>query len=257
MKSRIPNTPLRFGTKNDFDLALNELRWIRSINGKLEESDYEIVSSKYLFPKEFLKHGLKGLSQNDFIIMKSKWFPIIYGWWKHWDEMQTEYLKRIIWFSRSLFVFYFVLVVIVTTYLYLIFLFLRFDLGPINLIGIGISLALFGVSFLYHLHGGKGQLEEKMVEQEDKIRKEGMEQMIESVNDFITKSKILRVAVVSPKKALKFLSSNIVKLSGVNLGRMEIIREGKSFEIPVSFLEKPVKSHAERWKKILNSNKSK
>lgn len=85
--------PMKFGLENDLKIALTELRWIRKTRGKLKNSDFNTVSVKYEFPVDFLKRGLKGFSYpEDFLISKSKWFPILYSW-----------LVRDQWYSINLF----------------------------------------------------------------------------------------------------------------------------------------------------------
>jgi len=73
--------PMKFGSENDLKTALTELRWRKSTKGKLMKIDFRTVSEKYRFPIGFLKKGLTGLSYpEDWLISKSKWFPIIYNW---------------------------------------------------------------------------------------------------------------------------------------------------------------------------------
>jgi hypothetical protein len=63
------------------NIALTELRWIKKNRGKLTNSNFKTVSEKYKFPIDFLKKGIRGFSYpEDFLISKSKWFPILYSW---------------------------------------------------------------------------------------------------------------------------------------------------------------------------------
>lgn len=80
MTVKLSLNSMRFGSEEDFDTAITELRWITKTYGKSRKSDFERISSKYLFPTEFLQLGLKGLSRDDYRISKSKWFPILYSW---------------------------------------------------------------------------------------------------------------------------------------------------------------------------------
>ena len=78
---RISFDPMKFGNENELDIALTELRWIKKTKGKLRNSDFKTVSEKYKFPIDFLKKGIRGFSYSeDFLISKSKWFPVIYSW---------------------------------------------------------------------------------------------------------------------------------------------------------------------------------
>lgn len=73
--------PMKFGSESDLKTALTELRWRKSIKGKLMKIDWKTVSGKYKFPISFLKKGLSGFSYpEDWVISRSKWFPIIYNW---------------------------------------------------------------------------------------------------------------------------------------------------------------------------------
>lgn len=87
--------PMRFGSKNDLDIALTELKWIKKVKGKLANSDFATVSEKYKFPIDFLKKGLLGFSYpDDWLVSKSKWFPIIYSWIIR-DEEHSNFLLKL------------------------------------------------------------------------------------------------------------------------------------------------------------------
>jgi hypothetical protein len=78
---RLPRKPMKFGSEEDFYVAIAELKWIKSLRGNLKDEDIEQIANKYLFPSDFLKEGLKGLKYpEDFMLSKSKWFPILYTW---------------------------------------------------------------------------------------------------------------------------------------------------------------------------------
>ena len=78
---RISFEPMKFGNENELNIALTELRWINKVKGKLKNSDFKTVSDKYRFPVDFLKKGIREFSYpEDFLISKSKWFPILYSW---------------------------------------------------------------------------------------------------------------------------------------------------------------------------------
>jgi hypothetical protein len=73
--------PMKFGSQNDLQIALTELRVIEKSKGRLSQSDFLSVSQKYMFPIDFLKQGLKGFSYpEDWLISTSKWFTILYSW---------------------------------------------------------------------------------------------------------------------------------------------------------------------------------
>jgi hypothetical protein len=81
-EEKFPKKPMKFGSEEDFYVAIAELRWIKSLQGNLKNEDVEQIANKYLFPSDFLKEGLKGLKYpEDFMLSKSKWFPILYTWY--------------------------------------------------------------------------------------------------------------------------------------------------------------------------------
>ena len=92
---------MKFGNEEDFKIAITELKWVIQTFGKATKKDFEVVSSKYNFPVDFLKQGLMGLEfPDDFKISKSKWFPILYSWSTRKREvsyklfrLQIDYLK--------------------------------------------------------------------------------------------------------------------------------------------------------------------
>lgn len=72
--------PMKFGSEEEFQTAVTELKWIQQ-NRRLTNGDFETLSSKYNFPQDFLRAGLKGLKYpEDFRVSTSKWFPIIFSW---------------------------------------------------------------------------------------------------------------------------------------------------------------------------------
>ena len=103
---RISFGPMKFGSENELNIALTELRWIKNIRGKLRNSDFKTVSEKYRFPIDFLKKGIKGFSYpEDFLISKSKWFPIFYSWVVRERQLSINLLKLQIDYVRTKFRF--------------------------------------------------------------------------------------------------------------------------------------------------------
>jgi len=82
-KKRMPlsTDPMRFGLENDLKIALTELRWLKKSKRELKDSDFATVAEKYELPTDFLRKGLAGFDfPDDYLISKSKWFPILYSW---------------------------------------------------------------------------------------------------------------------------------------------------------------------------------
>jgi len=104
---------MKFGSERDLRIALTELKWIERTKGKLIKSDFEIISDKYEFPIDFLKEGLKGFSYpEDFMVSKSKWFPIIYSWMYNARELGLDLFKFQIDYVQTLFRFSLFLVIL-------------------------------------------------------------------------------------------------------------------------------------------------
>lgn len=86
---------MKFGSEEDFRVAITELKWVMKTFGKATRKDFERISSKYHFPIGFLKQGLKGLSSpDDYRISKSKWFPVLYSWKNQRRQISYELLRR-------------------------------------------------------------------------------------------------------------------------------------------------------------------
>jgi hypothetical protein len=72
---------MKFGSENDLEIALTELKWIKSIHGKLTQDDFKTVAEKYEFPIDFLEKELSGPSYPEGRQMsKSKWYTVLYSW---------------------------------------------------------------------------------------------------------------------------------------------------------------------------------
>ncbi len=77
----LSDAPMKFGSRKDISTALTELRWLEKNKDYLTEPDFDNISEKYHFPVDFLKTGLSGFTYpDDYLISKSKWYPIIYFW---------------------------------------------------------------------------------------------------------------------------------------------------------------------------------
>jgi hypothetical protein len=85
-------TAMKFGSQEDFKTAMTELKWIMKTFRKVSRRDFETVSTKYNFPTDFLKAGLKGFMSdaNDYRISISKWFPIMFSWERQKKEVSDE-----------------------------------------------------------------------------------------------------------------------------------------------------------------------
>jgi len=111
--SNISFDAMEFGSENDLEIALTELKWMKKTKGKLAQSDFAMVSEKYKFPIDFLKKGLTGLTfPDDYRISRSEWFPILYSWIITRRELSLNLFKFQIDYLRTAFRLHSVLVVL-------------------------------------------------------------------------------------------------------------------------------------------------
>jgi hypothetical protein len=100
-KEEEPYTAMKFGSELEFNNAILELKWLKSLKGSISEEDFEAIALKYQFPTEFLKTGLTGLKYpDDYKISKNKWFPILYAWHKHREDISYEIEKAAAYVGR-------------------------------------------------------------------------------------------------------------------------------------------------------------
>jgi hypothetical protein len=110
-EERFPKKPMKFGSEEDFYVAIAELKWIKSFRGNLKDEDVEQIANKYLFPFDFLKEGLKGLKYpEDFIPSKSKWFPILYAWQYRGNIVENVW-KRAATYAKARYDFFRILLI--------------------------------------------------------------------------------------------------------------------------------------------------
>jgi len=99
---RITTQPLKFGSRNDLELAITELTWINERNGKLVNQDFYTISIKYALPTDFLKEVIKGqVTQENFCVTKSKWYPIYYTWMIQDNDLSFNLYKLQFDYFRS------------------------------------------------------------------------------------------------------------------------------------------------------------
>ena len=119
---RISCNPLTFGSRNELRIALTELAWIRKIKKRVSRSDFKLVSEKYRFPTEFLERGFNGFSYpEDFMISKSRWFPVIYSWVINERQQSEKILKLNIDYiqSRRKSIYYLLVLIILFYYVFI------------------------------------------------------------------------------------------------------------------------------------------
>lgn len=178
---------LRFGSEEDFKMAITELEWIIETFGKATKRDFEAVSSKYNFPIGFLKQGLKGLTfPDDYKISRSRWYPILYSWAIQSKKvsdglfrLQIDYLS-----SRHSFIRTFAILIGVSQVLTLFLKdYFMLDLLSLSLLIITFVLFFIGLYFEMknHLSGKKIALDECRY----LLRQKGLEKMVEENEEFV------------------------------------------------------------------------
>jgi hypothetical protein len=83
--------PPTFGSRLDFERAVFELKWL----GKDDDQTVARVAQKYTFPPDFLRKGVFGLTEDDTLMGKSKWWPIIAQWNEQYEEAKYSVERAI------------------------------------------------------------------------------------------------------------------------------------------------------------------
>lgn len=245
-ESDVIKSPLNFGSEVDFHLAIQELKWLRTIKGKITNSNYQKISEKYLFPVDFLKQGVSGLKfPDDYQMHKSKWFPIFYSWAIHNHEKFLNLLKITIDYEKSR-----INSIIVPFFIVLFFggvalVFHRNDVANLaEVILLGVVLASIGlyVEYSNNVKGKKVNLEEV----KRHLIMMGQEKIIDEVEEFSRNyGKYLAVAEDIVYKKLE--ESKKLQLFP---GGYEIDEEGNTFPVNSEDIEL---IYYERMKEIMNN----
>lgn len=179
---------MKFGSENDLRIALTELKYIKETKGKLTNSDFRTVSEKYKFPIDFLKKGLKGFSfPEDYLISKSRWFPIIYSWVVRERELSNNLLKFQIGYYRTKFWSTIFLSVLGAYLLQSGFILQNiFELGWLQLLSIiAIPFTFFFISLCIALKNNIANKKMKLDECSTRLKDEGFDRIIVSNEQFI------------------------------------------------------------------------
>lgn len=89
--------PPKFGSRLDFERAILEVKWL----GRNEDDNIRLVANKYNFPPEFIRAGISGLKQEDYLIRSSKWWPIIAQWDEQADEVKFGVMRAVAYTARA------------------------------------------------------------------------------------------------------------------------------------------------------------
>lgn len=184
--------PMRFGSREDFKTAITELKWIIKTSGKVSRGDFEAVSTKYNFPTDFLKAGLKtGLKgfmsdANDYRISTSKWFPIIFSWDCQRKEVSDELFRLHVDFLSSRYSVIRTIVLLIGMFQVLvIFLWNYLALDSLNLTLLVVSFALFIISLFFQMWDSVSAKNIGLEKYRHHLRQNGLGDLIEEDNRFV------------------------------------------------------------------------
>lgn len=172
---------MKFGSENDFNVAITELKWIEKTNGKLADGDIITVSRKYNFPPDFLKEGLKGLSYPwGQLISQSKWYPIFFSWMtresqysKDLYRLQIDYHSTRAKASMIFFLAFFAPLYLATVLVMNLGLSL---LQVVLAVGVPASLGLVGLFFQFR--SDVSNKKSKVEEFESNLKRLGLERIV-------------------------------------------------------------------------------
>jgi len=181
-------TPMKFGSQEEFKTAVTELKWIMKTFGKVSRRDFETVSTKYNFPTDFLRAGLKGLMSeaDDYRISTSKWFPIIFSWDWQRKEVYDELFRLHIDFLSSRYSVVRTLVLLIAMFQFLVFFFWNYlKLDSLNLTLLVVSFALFIISLFSQMWDSVSAKNIALEKYRHLLRQNGLGQIIEEDNRFV------------------------------------------------------------------------
>jgi hypothetical protein len=192
-RARAPQLSLdamRFGSQRELEIALTELKWLKESTGSITERDYETVSHKYKFPIGFLKEGLRGLSfPGDYMVSKSRWFPIVYSWRDHERQLGINLFKFQIGLMQTKFRFQMLLVVLFVVLVEMGYVLRNlFDLGLYEtLLIVVIPFGFFLISLGAELRNSVSEKKMKLDEFKSTLKDEGFQELIDGNERFITR----------------------------------------------------------------------
>lgn len=178
---------LKFGSEEDFRLAITELKWMKDSFGKVTDRDFEEISSKYDFPTDFLKHGFKGLKfPDDYRISKSKWFPILYSWVVQNRETSNKLFRLQIDYKRAKFTIFRNLAILVGIAELIIIMMWNYELlDMLNLSLLILTFALFFVALFFEMYNPLNEKRTTLEEYSHLLRQKGLEKIIEENEKFL------------------------------------------------------------------------
>lgn len=269
--SEISFDAMKFGSERDLRIALTELKWIKRTKGKLIRSDFETVSNKYKFPINFLKEGLKGFSYpEDYLISKSRWFPILYSWIVQERELGLDLFKFQINYVQTLFRFSMFLVILSMILVQMGFTLQNLlDLDWLQFFSVIIfPFAFFFISLGTELRNGVANKKMQLDEYSAKLKEEGFHRLITNNERFITQhykmiayagGTLLKKMRASPSLSFFYIGTKEeekpIRLSRLSrlLVKLHLLPKKSSTEkerIPIFYGENPYIEYIKRIEKL-------
>lgn len=179
---------MKFGSENDLKIALTELKWIKSIHGKLTQDDFKTVAEKYRFPTDFLEKAVSGLSYpDDYQISKSKWYTVLYSWTLNKRELSLRLYELQIDYHKALHrstIFLGILGVVLLQLGSTLDSFLKLDTLQLLSI-IVVPFALFFISMLIELRNIVSDKRNNVEEFTAHLKEKGFEEIVTTNERFI------------------------------------------------------------------------
>lgn len=273
---RLSVDAMKFGLESDLKIALTELRWIRNSRGELKARDFETVAHKYRFPIDFLKKGLKGFSfPDDYMISKSKWFPILYTWVVRDRHYAMNLFKLQFSYVRTSFWSLFVLCLLPVAFLYidsLLRVLLKLDLlQKISILALPFVLSF--IALFFELRSYIGSKKAQLDDYSTHFREMGLQYIIARNDRFIRHNykdivfagnTLLRKLQSSPALTLFHMGSGKIHEQPTRLKetsplerlltRLHLLPKSsismETSDIPVFYVENPYVEYEKRIRKL-------
>lgn len=237
--------PLQFGSRATFQKALTELRYLKKVHGKLTRNDFDQVAAKYEFPVDFLNEGLKGLSfPDDFMIAKSKWFPILYRWAVDNENATRRLATLTTQCLRASFLRVFAPVYALIAFFSIAYgLYLLAYLTFLEIFSVLIlPVILFIIPLFWEFHVRVAESKKELEDHKATMKEEGLIDNILSFEQFVREH----------YKLVLFAGHILASRPWVNLFEMGIVKT-KNGVVPAFYAENPHLDYRNRLSKFLNN----
>jgi len=222
---------MKFGSENDLKIAITELKWLKKSKGTLVDNDFEIISQKYKFPIGFLKKGVTGFSfPDDYMISKSRWFPVLFSWVVLDRLASINLFKLQIDYIQTKYRSYFFLAILGYLFLQVGFMFQKyFEWSFLELILWYIPFILFLITLSVAFKNSLNNRKMKLDEYSSNLEEKGLKRIIRSNEEFIRKLNIKWIVYAGSILLKKMESSPQLLLFPLGSEEKEKTREAGRF----------------------------